>query len=193
MARRGVSSRASQGWAKGKRRNGYPIAGEMDRWSRERSGHALRGAISRDLGLLIICAWNGIACIRSGGVRLVRIYICVYVYLYVSRALTYIFALSLASFLHLFFLSRSLSLSLFLYALWINIYIYAVLTRVHEGRGAPGALTRPSRIWTIFFSLPECIFVRSASGKGNYIHLLQMLHFVSLYSPITNMYDSCIQ
>lgn len=33
----------------------------------ERTGHALRGAISRDLGLLIICAWNGIACTFEAG------------------------------------------------------------------------------------------------------------------------------
>lgn len=116
MARRGVSSRASQGWAEGKGRNGYPIAGEMDRWSSERSGHALRGAISRDLGLLIICAWNGIACIRSGGVRLVRIYI--HMCMYRARLHAFCFFRSLR-----FFIFFSPTLALYTHYEWIYTYM----------------------------------------------------------------------
>lgn len=47
-------------------------------------GHALRGAISRDLGLLIICMWNGIACIFKAG----ESNSCAHIHVCINSALT---------------------------------------------------------------------------------------------------------
>lgn len=134
-------------------------------------GHALRGAISRDLGLLIIYVWNGIACIFKAGESNPCAHTCVYhPRAYVPLFLSPRISSSFPPFLALSFIRI------------MNKYICCILTRVHGAWYARSVdQTRPNLDDLFSLYLLECIFTKRVMKNMRSVRLtLTLCHYIDI-------------
>lgn len=165
--------------AEGKGRNGYSIAGGMDRWSRTWTRPSRRD-LARFRALNYMCVWNGIACIFKAGESnsCARIRVCI------IRALTF------RSFSRPAFLS---SFSPFLALSFIRImnkYICRILTRVHGAWYARSVdQTRPESGRSVFSISPRMHLCETCHENVRSVCLTPSHHiFLKTYAIIDLLY-----